>query len=30
MSMTNKQRDDFEKALNKVSSMTVDEFQNQL
>ena len=30
MSMTYKQRDDFEKALNKISSMTVDEFQDEL
>ena len=30
MSMTYKQRDDFDKALKKISSMTVDEFQNQL
>ena len=28
--MTYKERDDFEKALNKISNMTVDEFQNQL
>jgi len=27
MSMTYKQRDSFEKALNKVSSMKVDDFQ---
>ena len=30
MSMTYKQRDDFDKALKKILSMTVDEFQNQL